>query len=71
MAAISKISKYFRKVHFDIRCEKIIQIIPEKVFSMLMTSSVTSQRDVNAGLLYSCLNEITTFFTITTKPIDI
>ena len=51
--------------------KKSLQIIPGKVFSMLMTSSVTSQRDVNVGLPYSCLNEITTFFTMTTKRIDI
>ena len=35
--------------------------IPEKVFLMLMTSLMTSQRDVKIGILYSCLNEIVTF----------
>ena len=37
------------------------ETMPEKVFLMLMTSLMTSQRDVKVGLLYSCLNEIVTF----------
>ena len=36
-----------------------------------MTTSVMSQRDVKVGLLYSCLNEFTTFFTMIIKRFDI
>ena len=38
-----------------------------KTFLMLMTSLMTSQSDDKLGLLYSCLNEIGTFFAITLK----
>ena len=41
--------------------ERSSEIMPEKVFLMLMTSLMTSQRDVKVSLLYSCLNEIVTF----------
>ena len=51
--------------------KRSLQIISEKVCLTLMTSSVTSQRSVKFNLLYSCLNEITTFFTITIKRFDV
>ena len=44
--------------------ERSSEIIPEKVFLMLMTPLTTSQRDVKRGLLYSCLKEIVTFSAI-------
>ena len=67
MAAILKISKYFRQVYFGIRYGKIVrisEIMPEKLILMLMTSLMTSLRDVKVDLLYSCLNEIVTFSAI-------
>ena len=36
--------------------------MPVRVFLMLTTSLMTSQRDIKFGLLYSCLNKIVTFF---------
>ena len=44
--------------------ERSSEIIPKKVFLMLMTSLTTSQRDVKLGLLYSCLKEIVIFSVI-------
>ena len=41
--------------------ERSLEMMPEKVLLMLMTSLMTLQRDVKVGLLYSCLNEIVTF----------
>ena len=38
---------------------------------MLVTSLVTSQLDVKLSLLHSCLNEITTFFTVTIQLFDV
>ena len=43
------------------------QIMSKKVFLMMMTSSMTSQGGLQFGPLYSFINEITTFFMITTK----
>ena len=51
--------------------ERSLQNIPEKVCLTQVTSSVTSQRNVKFNLLYSSLNEITTFFTITIKRFDV
>ena len=50
--------------------ERSLQIIPEKVLLMLMTSLMTSQRDVKVGSLYSCLNEIGTFSAIQVAVFD-
>ena len=44
--------------------ERSSAIMTEKLLLMLMTSLMTSQRDVKFGLLYSCLNEIVTFSAI-------
>ena len=38
------------------------QIMPKKVFFMMMTSSMTSQGAVEFGPIYSFINEIATFF---------
>ena len=41
------------------------QIMPKKVFFVMMTSSMTSQGGLKVGPLYSFINEITAFFMIT------
>ena len=41
------------------------QIMPKKVFFMMMTSSMTSQGGLEFGPIYSFINEIETFFMIT------
>ena len=63
MAAILKISKYLRFI-LTSDMERSLQIVPEKVVLMLMTSLMTSQRDVNLSLLHSSLNEIVIFSAI-------
>ena len=65
MAAIFKISKYQTQLQFDLRYERSSQIMPKKVFFMMMTSSMTSQGSLEFGPIYSFINEIATFFMIT------
>ena len=50
--------------------ERPSKINPKKLFWKLMTSLMTSQRDVKVGLLYSCLNEIVTFSAIQVTVFD-
>ena len=47
------------------------QIMPQKVFFMVMKSSMTSQGGLKVGPLYFFINEIRTFFIITTKRTEI
>ena len=51
----------------DDRYGKIIYKLFMKMFFMLMTSLMTSQRNDRVCLLYSCLNGISTCFMITPK----
>ena len=67
MAAILKIFKYLTQLQSDLRYEKIVPNFAKKSIFMLMTSSMTSQGGLKVGPLYSFINEITTFFMITTK----
>ena len=50
--------------------ERPSEMDPQKVLLMLMTTLMTSQRDVKVGLLYSCLNEIVTFSAIKVAVFD-
>ena len=61
MAAILKILNYWTQLQFDLRYDKIVQIMHKKVFFMMMTS-ITLQGSLKVGPLYSFINEITTFF---------
>ena len=45
------------------------QIMPYKVFFMMMTSPMTSQDGLKVDPLYSLINEITSFFMVTSKYI--
>ena len=65
IAAILKILKYQIQLQFDLRYEKIVPM-PKNIF-MMMTSSMTSQGVLKVGPLYSFINEIITFFMITTQ----
>ena len=56
MAAILKMSKYYTKLQFDIRNEKIIPNYAWKSIFMLMKSSMTSQGDLKVASLYSIIN---------------
>ena len=67
MAAILKIFKYLTQLQSDLRYEKIVPNFAKKSIFMMMTSSMTSQGGLKVGPLYSFINEITTFFMITTK----
>ena len=67
MAAILKFLKYQTQLQFDLRYEKIVPNCAQKIFFMMMTSSMTSQRGLKVGPLYSFINGITTFFFITKK----
>ena len=63
MVAISKISKYLDKFILKSDKERSLEIIPEKMISMLMTSLMTSQHDVKFGLC-SRLNDVVTISAI-------
>ena len=65
MAAVLKIFKYSTQLQSDLRYEKIAANHAKKSFFMIMTASMTSQGGLKVGPLYSFINEITTFFTIT------
>ena len=57
MAAILKIFKYERQLHFYLIYENIVPNYAKKVFFMVMTSSMTSHGGLKIGPLYSCLGE--------------
>ena len=71
IAAILKFLKYQTQLQFDLRYEKIVPNYAQKIFFMMMTSSMTSQGGLKVGPLYSFINGITTFFFITKKPANI
>ena len=55
MAAILKMPTYYAQVQFDMK--RSSQIMQEKVFLVVMTSSMTSQGDLKVAPLYSLVNE--------------
>ena len=57
MATILKMLRYQTQLQFDLRHEKIAQIMSEKVFVMVMTS----EGGLNVGPLYSFTNEMIIF----------
>ena len=67
MAAILKNLKYWTQLQFDLRYEKIVPKYAKKCIFVVMTSSMPSQGGLKIGPLYYFINEITTFFMVTTK----
>ena len=67
MAAILKIFNIKHSFNLTSDMKRSSQIMCQKLFFMIMTSSMTSQGGLQFGPLYSFINEITTFFMISEK----